>query len=69
METITTESLGQLMFEATLHTHAVSRLDDLGQWIELEYFSSHHDAKKSLDRWTDKYPNSIVDITTIPQKA
>ena len=65
METITTESLGQLMFEATLHTHAVSRLDDLGQCIELEYFSSHYEAEKSLDRWADEYPDSAVEVTTI----
>jgi len=65
MEKITTDNIGQLMFEATIHTHAVARLDDCGHWVDLEYFSDYHDADAALDRWADKYPNAWIDVTRI----
>ena len=65
MKTINTEERGQLMFEATIHTHAVARLDDCGNWIDLEYFSDYYDADAALDRWADKYPNAWVDVKLI----
>lgn len=65
MEKITTDNIGQLMFEATIHTHAVARLDDCGNWIDLEYFSDYQDADAALDRWADKYPSAWVYVTRI----
>ncbi len=65
MEKITTDNIGQLMFEATIHTYAVARLDDCGNWIDLEYFSDYQAADDALDRWADKYPSAWVDVTRI----
>lgn len=65
MKTLTTDEHGQLMFEATIHTHAVVRLDDCGNWIDLEYFSSYDAADAALGRWADRYPNAWVDVKSI----
>ena len=65
MKTLTNEERGQLMFEASIHTHAVAFLDDCGRWINLEFFCNYPAADSALDRWADRYPNAWVDVKSI----
>ena len=65
MKTLTNEERGQLMFEASIHTHVVAFLDDCGCWINLEFFCNYEAADAALDRWADRYPNAWVDVKSI----
>jgi hypothetical protein len=42
--------------------YKVVRLDDEGEWQPLQRCQTYEAADQVIDKWSDKYPNAMIDI-------
>lgn len=56
------ETDAKLMQLLDVKPYKIVRLDDEGEWQVIRSFYTYHQADMLLDKYCDKYPNTMVDI-------